>query len=176
MIIFALCTILALLCQFAITSEGSHILLDVNDSCLERKCGPRVSKCMLIGACNCSMTAEQLRFKQCPCCRECIKCLVKELDNILGSPESTNCTLIYVNECMSHKRCEQTCKTMGASSLRWFHTGCCQCIGSFCLKYGSDKDRCNDCKSSPSPNEESDGDNIIDQNRSHVTNENDQEL
>ncbi|KAI1728881.1 twisted gastrulation (Tsg) protein conserved region domain-containing protein [Ditylenchus destructor] len=101
---------------------------------------------------------------------------IKELNNILGSPESTNCTLIYMNECMSHKRCEQTCKTMGASSLRWFHTGCCQCIGSFCLKYGSDKDRCNDCKSSSSPNEESDEDKIIDQNRSHVTYENDQEL
>ena len=37
---------------------------------------------------------------------------------------------------------------MGSSSYRWFHNGCCSCIGSRnCLNYGLDKGQCKECPS-----------------------------
>ncbi len=43
--------------------------------CNEALCGPRVSKCMLIKSCNCSMKIDDLRNKNCTCCKDCIQCL-----------------------------------------------------------------------------------------------------
>ncbi|VDN03476.1 unnamed protein product [Thelazia callipaeda] len=48
-----------------------------------------------------------------------------------------NCTVVYLDKCMSHKQCSRQCLILGASMLRWFHTGCCECIGHTCLPYGS---------------------------------------
>jgi hypothetical protein len=34
---------------------------------------------------------------------------------------------------------------MGASSYRWFHDGCCECIGDNCVGYGINESRCREC-------------------------------
>lgn len=34
---------------------------------------------------------------------------------------------------------------MGASSYRWFHDGCCECVGSTCVNYGINESRCTLC-------------------------------
>lgn len=46
--------------------------------CSETECGPRVSKCMLLKACNCSITRENILNNTCTCCTECIQCLDKQ--------------------------------------------------------------------------------------------------
>ncbi len=43
--------------------------------CSESRCGVRVSKCMLIKSCNCSMTPDDLKSQNCTCCKDCVKCL-----------------------------------------------------------------------------------------------------
>ena len=45
---------------------------------------------------------------------------------------------------------------MGASSYRWFHDGCCECVGENCLNYGINESRCLQCPlKEGSENEES---------------------
>ncbi|XP_068153370.1 protein twisted gastrulation-like [Drosophila tropicalis] len=56
-----------------------------------------------------------------------------------------NCTVIYMNSCIRSSKCEQHCESMGASSYRWFHDGCCECVGSNCLNYGINESRCTAC-------------------------------
>ena len=34
---------------------------------------------------------------------------------------------------------------MGATSYRWFHDGCCECIGDTCINYGINESRCTLC-------------------------------
>jgi hypothetical protein len=34
---------------------------------------------------------------------------------------------------------------MGATSYRWFHDGCCECIGDTCINYGVNESRCHNC-------------------------------
>lgn len=31
---------------------------------------------------------------------------------------------------------------------RWFHDGCCECVGSTCLNYGINESRCTTCPES----------------------------
>lgn len=47
-----------------------------------------------------------------------------------------NCTVAFVLECISWSKCRTNCLSMGASSFRWFHNGCCECIGDTCINYG----------------------------------------
>ncbi|CAH0546814.1 unnamed protein product [Brassicogethes aeneus] len=56
-----------------------------------------------------------------------------------------NCTVAYWAQCMSSSKCRQSCLSMGASSYRWFHDGCCECIGDKCVNYGIPESRCSDC-------------------------------
>ncbi|XP_035894181.1 protein twisted gastrulation [Anopheles stephensi] len=58
---------------------------------------------------------------------------------------TVNCTVAYQAQCMSWNKCKESCRTMGASSYRWFHDGCCECIGQYCLNYGINESRCRDC-------------------------------
>ena len=46
---------------------------------------------------------------------------------------------------------------MGASSYRWFHDGCCECVGQNCVNYGINESRCLKCPliEEFKPNEES---------------------
>lgn len=52
-----------------------------------------------------------------------------------------NCTVAYLTDCKSWNKCQAHCKSMGASSYRWFHDGCCECIGNTCIKYGINESR-----------------------------------
>ena len=52
-----------------------------------------------------------------------------------------NCTVAYLTQCRSWGKCSFSCQTMGASSVRWFHNGCCECIGSTCINFGINESR-----------------------------------
>ncbi|KAL1437420.1 hypothetical protein MTO96_001475 [Rhipicephalus appendiculatus] len=56
-----------------------------------------------------------------------------------------NCTVAFMSQCMSLNKCRESCLSMGASSYRWFHDGCCQCVGSMCINYGINESRCLQC-------------------------------
>lgn len=58
---------------------------------------------------------------------------------------SVNCTVVYFDHCVSWNKCRQSCRSTGASSYRWFHDGCCECVGSTCLNYGVNESRCKFC-------------------------------
>ncbi|CAH1980789.1 unnamed protein product [Acanthoscelides obtectus] len=58
---------------------------------------------------------------------------------------SVNCTVVFWTQCMSWQKCRNGCISMGASSYRWFHDGCCECIGQSCVNYGLDENRCPQC-------------------------------
>ncbi|XP_034116198.1 protein twisted gastrulation [Drosophila albomicans] len=58
---------------------------------------------------------------------------------------SANCTVIYVNTCVRSNKCKEQCESMGANSYRWFHDGCCECVGAQCLNYGINESRCSEC-------------------------------
>merc|ERR1712066_1105627 len=56
-----------------------------------------------------------------------------------------NCSVAYMGQCMSWNKCKASCTSMGATSYRWFHDGCCECVGSQCIHYGINQSRCQDC-------------------------------
>ncbi|KAH8366037.1 hypothetical protein KR093_008572 [Drosophila rubida] len=56
-----------------------------------------------------------------------------------------NCTVVYLNDCKSWNKCRQTCYKTGATSYRWFHDGCCECVGGNCPSYGINESRCIQC-------------------------------
>ncbi|XP_054166777.1 twisted gastrulation protein homolog 1-A-like [Oppia nitens] len=56
-----------------------------------------------------------------------------------------NCTVAYMSQCMSWNKCKSSCTSMGASSYRWFHDKCCQCVGAYCLNYGINESKCIQC-------------------------------
>ncbi|XP_066250432.1 twisted gastrulation protein homolog 1-A [Euwallacea similis] len=58
---------------------------------------------------------------------------------------TVNCTVAFWSQCMSWAKCKTSCQTMGSSSYRWFHDGCCQCIGEKCINYGINESRCSSC-------------------------------
>ncbi|KAM4809891.1 twisted gastrulation protein homolog 1-B-like [Rhinophrynus dorsalis] len=58
---------------------------------------------------------------------------------------SIHCTVLYFNPCMSMRRCHQSCESVGSSKYRWFHNGCCQCVGPDCHGYGSKEPVCRQC-------------------------------
>ncbi|GIY76100.1 protein twisted gastrulation [Caerostris extrusa] len=60
-------------------------------------------------------------------------------------PSAVNCTVAYMSQCMPWNKCKDSCTSMGASSYRWFHDGCCECVGSTCVNYGINESRCLDC-------------------------------
>lgn len=62
-----------------------------------------------------------------------------------SSKITVNCTVAYMSQCMSWNKCKESCQTMGASSYRWFHDGCCECVGQTCINYGINDSRCREC-------------------------------
>ncbi|KAH8286880.1 hypothetical protein KR018_004106 [Drosophila ironensis] len=56
-----------------------------------------------------------------------------------------NCTVLYLDLCTSWNKCRHTCLKTGATSYRWFHDGCCECVGEHCLHYGINESRCRLC-------------------------------
>jgi len=197
---------------------SSAVIVTEYGSCSEALCGPRVSKCMLIKSCNCSMTPEDLRNRNCTCCKDCYQCLgelfvdccscvglcrpndelggnlsVRSSVQILKPAEDqlslfelvtseplpadakwtvktfpaldprflqqfnitqrpgenahvgANCTVAFLKQCLSLEKCETVCTSMGASSYRWFHTGCCECVGRTCINFGWLEGLCSEC-------------------------------
>ncbi|XP_003693715.1 twisted gastrulation protein homolog 1-A-like isoform X1 [Apis florea] len=58
---------------------------------------------------------------------------------------TVNCTVAFMAQCNSWNKCRASCQSMGASSYRWFHDGCCECIGDTCINYGINESRCIHC-------------------------------
>lgn len=58
---------------------------------------------------------------------------------------TVNCTVAYIGQCMSWHKCKASCTSMGATSYRWFHDGCCECVGNKCINYGINESRCTEC-------------------------------
>ncbi|KAK9878105.1 hypothetical protein WA026_020747 [Henosepilachna vigintioctopunctata] len=56
-----------------------------------------------------------------------------------------DCTVIFKNECIGIDRCKNICLTMGSSGYRWFHNGCCQCLGESCYNFGLSEGKCKYC-------------------------------
>lgn len=54
-----------------------------------------------------------------------------------------NCTVAFLSKCMNWIKCKASCQAMGASSYRWFHDGCCECVGQNCINYGINESRYN---------------------------------
>ena len=52
------------------------------------------------------------------------------------------CTVAYMTTISSLNGCKISCASLGATSLRWFHDGCCECIGQNCSNYGLSESRC----------------------------------
>lgn len=76
-------------------------------------------------------------------------------DKVLSS-SIVNCTVIYLNNCISMKKCIEYCESMGSNGYRWFHDGCCECIGSKCINYGINENRCIKCPESKQNNKNKD--------------------
>lgn len=72
----------------------------------------------------------------------------------LGS--GLNCTVLYLDHCTSWNKCRQTCLKTGATSYRWFHDGCCECVGEHCINYGVNESRCRLCPEPGLEDEEED--------------------
>jgi hypothetical protein len=58
-----------------------------------------------------------------------------------------NCSVVYMSNCLSWNKCKASCMSMGAKSYRWFHDGCCECVGDRCMNYGINESRCKHCPS-----------------------------
>ncbi|KXJ22116.1 twisted gastrulation protein homolog 1-A [Exaiptasia diaphana] len=56
------------------------------------------------------------------------------------------CKTAFFDNCRSLKHCKTVCNSMGAQRYRWFHNGCCQCVGHYCVDYGETKPLCKNCK------------------------------
>lgn len=60
-----------------------------------------------------------------------------------------NCTVAFMVECTSLQKCKRSCQSIGSSGYRWFHDGCCECIGSNCINYGIKESKCLRCPYGP---------------------------
>ncbi|XP_060111383.1 twisted gastrulation protein homolog 1-B-like [Heteronotia binoei] len=56
------------------------------------------------------------------------------------------CQAIFFNECLSMSRCHAAGQSVGAWRYRWFHNGCCQCLGPDCRGYGGAQAQCSNCR------------------------------
>lgn len=62
-----------------------------------------------------------------------------------NSNVTMNCTMAFLASCVEMHKCESSCVSMGASGYRWFHIGCCECVGKYCLNFGINQIRCRNC-------------------------------
>ncbi|XP_058876544.1 twisted gastrulation protein homolog 1-like [Acipenser ruthenus] len=59
---------------------------------------------------------------------------------------SAECSVLFFHDCLSLRGCLRGCESVGAPRSRWFHSGCCQCIGPDCLAYGVPHPACKSCQ------------------------------
>jgi len=69
----------------------------------------------------------------------------QEVAPVKPNVTTLNCTVAFMSQCMSWTKCRSSCQSMGASSYRWFHDGCCECVGDTCINYGINDSRCRKC-------------------------------
>ncbi|KAG5348351.1 TSG protein, partial [Acromyrmex charruanus] len=69
----------------------------------------------------------------------------EELHPLKPNVMTVNCTVAFMAQCNSWNKCRASCQSMGATSYRWFHDGCCECIGDTCINYGINESRCTLC-------------------------------
>lgn len=62
-----------------------------------------------------------------------------------NSTTQMNCTMAFLASCVDMYKCESSCISMGANGYRWFHIGCCECVGKYCLNFGVNEIRCRNC-------------------------------
>ncbi|KAK9295339.1 hypothetical protein QLX08_010294 [Tetragonisca angustula] len=79
----------------------------------------------------------------------------EEIHPLKPNVKTVNCTVAFMAQCNSWNKCRASCQSMGATSYRWFHDGCCECIGDTCINYGINESRCMHC---PLDKEEDDDD------------------
>ncbi|XP_063239831.1 twisted gastrulation protein homolog 1-B-like [Bacillus rossius redtenbacheri] len=58
---------------------------------------------------------------------------------------TVNCTVAFMSQCMPWNKCKASCSSTGAAAYRWFHDGCCECVGTGCINYGISESNCLDC-------------------------------
>ncbi|CAL1687341.1 unnamed protein product [Lasius platythorax] len=68
-----------------------------------------------------------------------------KLSELKPNVMTVNCTVAFMAQCSSWNKCRASCQSMGATSYRWFHDGCCQCVGNTCINYGVNESKCADC-------------------------------
>lgn len=56
--------------------------------------------------------------------------------------DKLECQVAFINRYLSLTRCKKTCTHMGAHYFRWFHDGCCECVGRYCLNFGLAEPKC----------------------------------
>ena len=69
----------------------------------------------------------------------------KKSNSINPAIEQTNCTMAFITDCVDSHKCESACVAMGASGYKWFHIGCCECVGKSCINYGISEPKCKKC-------------------------------
>ena len=70
----------------------------------------------------------------------------KTANNELSSLATHHCPSIFFDNCMPMYKCSSSCVSLGSSVMRWFHNGCCHCVGDIsCNDLGSNNPRCHEC-------------------------------
>lgn len=86
--------------------------------------------------------------------------------------EIVNCTVAFMSQCTAWNKCKSACTSMGASSYRWFHDGCCECVGDTCLNYGMNTSKCLKCPDdADDEGDESDDVTAVESNETRDTDE-----
>ncbi|XP_029635412.1 twisted gastrulation protein homolog 1-A-like [Octopus sinensis] len=89
--------------------------------------------------------------------------------------DMVNCTVAFMSQCTSIRKCKASCKSMGAARYRWFHDyGCCQCVGNTCPGYGLNEPRCLRCPDTEVDSFEEDFDDDYIENADAVANKKNQ--
>lgn len=87
-----------------------------------------------------------------------LQSMEQELEPVKHNVITLNCTVAYMSQCMSCNKCRVNCQSMGSTSFRWFHDGCCECIGDNCINYGINESRCLACPDHKDPGMKLDND------------------
>jgi hypothetical protein len=65
-----------------------------------------------------------------------------EEDGTSMKRQPIKCVVAFINKQLGMSQCKRYCRSMGASSFRWFHEGCCECVGKSCIHYGLSRPQC----------------------------------
>lgn len=74
-----------------------------------------------------------------------VETVEEDVQPVKSNVMTLNCSVAYMAQCSSWHKCSASCQSMGATSYRWFHDGCCECIGDTCINYGINESRCSQC-------------------------------